>query len=151
MLVKSVRFTGAAGLASEAELQAVVADAIGKERDFAGLEALVRRVTGYLRGRGGFLAEAYLPRQDITDGHIEIVVRAGRCPRGGAGQRLDQTPAQHLSPLSRRQQTDNKPTFCRTTIDQSGSSSPASGGTSGLAASQASKPAGLPRACRSRK
>lgn len=78
VVVKSVRFAGAADLATEAELQAVVAYAIGKELDFAGLEQLARAVTEFLRGRGWFLAEAYLPKQDVTDGHIEIVIRPGR-------------------------------------------------------------------------
>lgn len=85
VILKSVRFTGADGLASEAELQALVADAIGQALDFAGLEQLARRVTDYLRSKGWFLAEAYLPRQDVTDGHVEIAIRAGRLD-GANGQ-----------------------------------------------------------------
>ena len=78
VVVKSVRFTGGANLATEADLQALVANAIGQELDFAGLEALARRVTEFLRGKGWFLAEAYLPKQDVTDGNIEIAIRPGR-------------------------------------------------------------------------
>lgn len=85
VVVRSVRFAGATGLAQEAELQAVVADAIGRELDFAGLEKLARRVTEFLRAKGWFLAEAYLPRQDVTDGHIEIAIRPGRLD-GGSGK-----------------------------------------------------------------
>ena len=85
VVVRSVRFTGAQGLAEDAELQAVVADAIGRELDFAGLEKLAQRVTEFLRAKGWFLAEAYLPRQDVTDGNIEIAVRPGRLG-GGSGK-----------------------------------------------------------------
>lgn len=76
--VKSIRFTGHADLATDAELNALVVTVIGAELDFVGLEQLARSVTDYLRGKGWFLAEAYLPRQDITDGHIEILIRPGR-------------------------------------------------------------------------
>ncbi|HLP24365.1 MAG TPA: POTRA domain-containing protein, partial [Acidobacteriota bacterium] len=85
VVVRSVRFTGAQGLAQDVELQAVVADAMGRELDFAGLEKLAQRVTGFLRARGWFLAEAYLPRQDVTDGNIEIAIRPGRLD-GGSGK-----------------------------------------------------------------
>jgi hemolysin activation/secretion protein len=76
--LKAVRFTGAVQLTSEAELQAVVAPSIGKELDFAGLEQLAARVTDLLKAKGWFLARAYLPRQDITGGQIEIAILAGR-------------------------------------------------------------------------
>lgn len=76
--VKSVRFSGDIELADDAELQTVVADMIGKELDFAGLEQLAHRITDYLRGKGWLLSDAYLPQQDVTDGHIEITIRAGR-------------------------------------------------------------------------
>lgn len=83
--LKAVRFTGAVQLASDAELQAVVASSIGKELDFAGLEQLAARVTDLLKAKGWFLARAYLPRQDITDGLIEIAILAGRLD-GSQGQ-----------------------------------------------------------------
>lgn len=39
VLIKSVRFSGATDLVPEAQLQALVADAIGKELDFLGVDA----------------------------------------------------------------------------------------------------------------
>jgi len=78
VVIKSVRFTGAVDLATESELQGIVAKALGQELDFAGLEQLARSVTEFLRGKGWFLSEAYLPKQDVTDGNIEISIRAGR-------------------------------------------------------------------------
>ncbi|HEX5391967.1 MAG TPA: ShlB/FhaC/HecB family hemolysin secretion/activation protein, partial [Rhodocyclaceae bacterium] len=87
VVVKSIRFTGAPEFANEQELQAVVANAIGQELDFAGLQLVARKVTDYLRSKGWFLAEAYLPRQDVTDGNIEIAIRAGRLDgKNGKGQ-----------------------------------------------------------------
>jgi len=87
VLIKRVRFTGATHLASEAELQAVVADTVGRELDFAGLEQLATRVTGFLKGKGHFLARAYLPRQDMTDGVLEIALLEGRIDgRDGKGK-----------------------------------------------------------------
>lgn len=76
--LKRVQFSGATPLASEAQLQALVADAIGKELDFLGLQSLAERVTNHLKSKGWFLARAYLPRQDITDGSLEIALIAGR-------------------------------------------------------------------------
>ncbi len=85
--LKSVRFTGEFKQVSESDLQALVADAIGRELDYAGLEGLVRRVTEFLRAKGWLLAEAYLPEQDVTEGEIEIAIRGGYLDgRNGRGK-----------------------------------------------------------------
>lgn len=79
VLVKGFRFSGLDGLATEAELQAVLADSIGRELGFGDLQALAARVTTYLRDRKGYLlARAYLPQQDVTAGIVEIAILAGR-------------------------------------------------------------------------
>ncbi|MDO9365692.1 MAG: ShlB/FhaC/HecB family hemolysin secretion/activation protein [Methylotenera sp.] len=91
VLIKSIRFTGATKLAPETELQEVVKDAIGKELDFSGLSQMVQKVTQHLHDRGWLLAEAYLPRQDVTEGVIEIVIREGRLDTKGGGYRVRQT------------------------------------------------------------
>lgn len=82
--VRSIRFTGAQGLATEEQLQAQVKDALDRELGFGELQQLAERVTRYLKDRGWFLARAYLPQQDITDGDIEIAILRGRLD-GGAG------------------------------------------------------------------
>lgn len=76
--VVSIRFSGAVDLVPELELHALVANAIGKDLDFTALQALADIVTDYLRSKGWFLARAYLPRQDVTAGEIEIAILAGR-------------------------------------------------------------------------
>lgn len=76
--VKGFNFSGYEGLAEENDLQALVADAVGKNLTFGQLRALAARVTAYLKDRGWFLARAYLPKQDVTSGVIEIVVIQGK-------------------------------------------------------------------------
>ena len=76
--VKAIRFSGATGLVPDAELHALIADAIGRELDFAALQQLTERVTAYLKKSGWFLARAYMPKQDVTEGNIEIALIAGR-------------------------------------------------------------------------
>lgn len=78
ILIRQIRFSGAVDLVPEAQLTALVADAIGQELDFAGLEALAQRVTEHLKKAGFILARAYLPRQDVTEGELEIAILAGR-------------------------------------------------------------------------
>ena len=76
--LKAVRFSGDVGLVGEERLQSLVGDALGKELDFNGLQALADRVTDYLRSEGYFLAHAYLPKQYLTGGVVEIALLAGR-------------------------------------------------------------------------
>ncbi len=76
--VKAFKFTGYEGLADESELQALVAGSVGKSLTFGELQALAAKVSSYLKDRGWFLARAYLPKQDVTSGIIEIAVIQGK-------------------------------------------------------------------------
>jgi hemolysin activation/secretion protein len=85
--IRSVRFSGTENLATPAELQALVASATGKMLDFNEMEKLAGLVTGLLRQKGFFLARAYLPKQDITLGVLEIALLGGRLQgQGGQGK-----------------------------------------------------------------
>lgn len=75
--VKAFRFTGYRGLATETELQKLVAGAVGKRLDVSALRELTAKVTAYLRNKGWFLAQAYLPQQDVTSGTIIIAILEG--------------------------------------------------------------------------
>lgn len=77
VVVKSIHFSGATDLVPAEKLRQVVAYAIGKRLDLAGLQTLARRVTDYLHAKGWLLANAYLPQQDVTQGNIHIAIRAG--------------------------------------------------------------------------
>lgn len=79
VLVKEIRFSGGAGIVTEAELLALTAGSIGKQLGFAELQNIAAVITTYLREKKGYpLARAYLPRQDVTAGVIEIAIIAGR-------------------------------------------------------------------------
>lgn len=84
--IKGFRFSGIDGVADEAELQILVQGEVGKELGLTELQQLAKRVTTYLRGKNFLLARAYLPKQDVTGGIVEIAVIAGRI-EGRAGIR----------------------------------------------------------------
>lgn len=75
--IAGVRFTGNSRI-PDAELQALVQDALGRELDLAGLEALAARVSREYRRRGYTVARAYLPPQQVRDGILELAVVEGR-------------------------------------------------------------------------
>ena len=78
----AVRFSGDIALAQKEDLQARVKPVLGKTLDHAGLQQIADALTRYLRGRGYVLARAYLPRQDLTDGVLEIALMQGRLESG---------------------------------------------------------------------
>ncbi|MEI6651955.1 MAG: ShlB/FhaC/HecB family hemolysin secretion/activation protein [Chlorobiaceae bacterium] len=75
--VKGFKFSGYEGAVTEAELQALGADIKGKSISFEELKALADKITAYFREKGWFRARAYLPKQDVTSGIIEIAVLQG--------------------------------------------------------------------------
>jgi hemolysin activation/secretion protein len=93
-LVARVRFTGAEGLASDIELQSWVSDQLGQRINHAQMQALAARVTARLQAKGYLLARAYLPRQDLSSGELQIAVLAGRLQDGPGRLALDGGDAQ---------------------------------------------------------
>ncbi len=96
VLLKSVRFSGVEGLATPAELKNLMQDAIGKPMGYPQLQQLADRVTEFLKIKGWFLARAYLPQQDMTEGELEIAISAARIEGGLQGIEL-KTPGGRLS------------------------------------------------------
>jgi hemolysin activation/secretion protein len=78
VLVKAIHFKDYEGLASERDLLSVVKSSIGKNLGLADLQQLADQVTAFLRNKGFFLARAYLPKQDVTAGTIEIAIIQAR-------------------------------------------------------------------------
>lgn len=77
--VKGFRFTGVGTMATDAELQALVSEYVGRQLGIAELQGVVLKVSTYLRETKGYiLARAYLPKQDVTGGSIEIAVISGK-------------------------------------------------------------------------
>jgi hemolysin activation/secretion protein len=94
--VREVRFTGAIDLVGDAALNEVVAEAIGRDLDFEGLQALAERVTRHLKDEGWILARAYLPEQDVSDGVITIDIIPGRLDTQGRAFRIEDIGEQPL-------------------------------------------------------
>jgi len=78
VLVKGFIFRGYETISKESDLQALAADAIGKELSIGELKALTLKVTAYLKTKGWFLSRAWLPDQDVSSGFIEIRIVQGR-------------------------------------------------------------------------
>ena len=65
-------------LYTQAQLEPVVEEFLGKSLDFEGLNDAATKVRAYYRSRGYFLAQAYLPQQAIRNGIVEIGLIEGR-------------------------------------------------------------------------
>lgn len=60
-----------------ARLQSQVQDAVGQTLTLAQMEAVAARLTLYYRTQGYFVARAYVPAQDLTDGNLKLRVVEG--------------------------------------------------------------------------
>lgn len=75
--VRALRITGAQVFA-EADLLALTGFVPGSELGLADLQAMAARITTHYRSHGYFVAQAYLPAQDIRDQAVTIAVAEGR-------------------------------------------------------------------------
>ena len=107
VLVKGFTFIGYDGVATESELQAITSSYIGKTIFFSELQLLVETVTANLKNKGWFLAKAYLPKQDVTSGVIEIAVSQGKSDgtlsiKRDKSARINTTTVQRIGELAIR-------------------------------------------------
>lgn len=79
-VVRSLRVTGAT-IFAEADLIAATSFAPNSELDVSELKALAAKITEYYNRRGYFVAQAYLPEQDVQSGTVNIAVIEGRFGR----------------------------------------------------------------------
>jgi len=77
IIVKQLKITGAQAY-SEAELLAVTGFQPGSELNLSDLRGMASRIANYYHSNGFFVAQAYLPAQDIKDGVITIAVIDGK-------------------------------------------------------------------------
>jgi hemolysin activation/secretion protein len=75
--VRSLRVEGAS-VFPDSELLALTGFTPGTELTLADLQAMAARITEHYRRSGYFIAQAYLPAQDIRDGAVTIAVSEGR-------------------------------------------------------------------------
>ena len=77
ILVKTLQVKGAY-LYSEVELIALTGFVPGSELTLADLQGMAAKITQHYRSRGYFVAQAYVPAQDINDNAVTILVSEGR-------------------------------------------------------------------------
>lgn len=75
--VKTFRMTGNT-VFTEARLLSLLADFTNKELNLSDMRSAAGRITAYYRKNGYFVAQAYLPEQDIKDGVVTITVIEGK-------------------------------------------------------------------------
>ncbi len=75
--VNTLNVTGQT-LYSEAELVALTGFTPGSELTLSELRGMAAKIAAYYRSKGYFVAQAYLPAQDVKDGSINITVIEGR-------------------------------------------------------------------------
>lgn len=108
VVLQSVSFSGNM-IFGEADLQAVVSDAVGKSFDFAGLRYLADRISDFYRRSGYRFARAYLPPQPLDDGRLRIGIVEGKYgqvqAKGDAGLAARARP--FLAPLKSGQMIES--------------------------------------------
>ena len=77
ILVNSLHVTGQTAY-SEAELIAITGFSAGTELTLAELRAMAAKIADYYHKNGYFVAQAYLPAQDIKGGAVTIAILEGR-------------------------------------------------------------------------
>ena len=77
VVVKGLQFAGATAI-EESELVRVSGFVAQSQYSVAELRAMAARVTAHYRSLGYFVAQAYLPAQDITDGVVRFTVLEGQ-------------------------------------------------------------------------
>jgi hemolysin activation/secretion protein len=77
VVVRGFRISGNTIYGSDV-LLATIQEFVGKEQNIDGLNDAATKVRAYYRERGYFLAQAYLPQQEIKDGVVEIAVIEAR-------------------------------------------------------------------------
>ena len=77
IVVNSLQVTGAQTY-SEAELVALTGFSPGSELTLADLRSMALKITEHYRSKGYFLAQAYLPAQEIRNGAVIVVVVEGQ-------------------------------------------------------------------------
>jgi hemolysin activation/secretion protein len=77
VVLKRISFSGNTRL-SQDQLQAVVADALGKALDLGGLKALANRISEHYRAQGYPFAKAFVAAQPMSEGALRIDVVEGQ-------------------------------------------------------------------------
>ncbi len=91
ILVHSLRLTGQT-LFAEADLLSATGFQPDTQLDLGDLRMLASKITGYYNRRGYFLAQAYVPAQDIAQGIVTIAIVEGRYGQVGLDNKTNLSP-----------------------------------------------------------
>lgn len=75
--VKEFKFTGAVHM-SEDKLRSRIQDYAGQSHTFSELQKIISLITKAYREEGYFVARAYIPKQSMQDGRLEIAIIEGQ-------------------------------------------------------------------------
>jgi hemolysin activation/secretion protein len=77
--VNSFSIAGNTAISTE-ELNAVAnaPENVGRDMTFGDIQAVAAKLTEYYKERGYFVAKAYIPKQEMTDGKVELVILEGK-------------------------------------------------------------------------
>ena len=76
--VQAFRMTGSLAEGSGLELDRLLADYIGRELTFEDIRHAANLVSEHFRRRGHFLARVTVPKQEVTEGVVELHISEGR-------------------------------------------------------------------------
>ena len=76
--VKNFKFDGQTNGFTDEELTAVIQDLIGKSLSFDDIQKAAKRIQNFYRDEGYFLAQVYIPEQEVKNGIIIIYISEGK-------------------------------------------------------------------------
>ena len=76
--VKGFQFDGQKNGFSNEQLSEVINDLIGKKLSFDDIQNAAKRIQNFYRDKGYFLAQAFIPEQEVKDGIIIIYISEGK-------------------------------------------------------------------------
>ena len=78
ILVKGFRLVGKKNGISDDELLESLKEQVNKELTFAEIQLVAKKVQDFFRNKGYFLAQAFIPEQEVKEGIIEIFISEGK-------------------------------------------------------------------------
>ena len=78
ILVKGFEIEGQLKAFTQDELQALIQDLVGQELTFEEIQSAADRIARHYQAKGYFLATAVLPKQEVVNGIVKILVNEGK-------------------------------------------------------------------------
>ena len=78
LLVKGFRLVGKKNGISDEEILGILKEQINKQLTFSEIQLIAKKVQDFFRNKGYFLAQAFIPEQEVKEGIIEIFITEGK-------------------------------------------------------------------------